>query len=80
MTGQSDKSRGPLSRITAQLTAWIAPRWDGPQRLGAFLTKPLPRNVSWLHTLGGLLLLYIGFQTLTGILLGFYYSPGPESA
>ncbi len=80
MNGPSDKSPGLLSRITAQLTAWIAPRWDGPQRLGAFLAKPLPRNVSWLHTLGGLLLLYIGFQTLTGILLGFYYSPGPESA
>ncbi len=80
MSRQDKNARGLLGRITAWLNCWIAPRWDGPQRIGAFLTKPLPRNISWLHTLGGLLLLYIGFQTLTGILLGFYYSPGPESA
>ncbi len=80
MTGPSNNHGGILSRLTAQLLTWVGPRWDGPQRIGAFLTKPLPRNISWLHTLGGLLLLYICFQTLTGILLGFYYSPGPESA
>ena len=80
MNGPSNNHGGILGRLWNQVLTWIAPRWDGPQRIGAFLTKPLPRNISWLHTLGGLLLLYICFQTLTGILLGFYYSPGPESA
>ena len=48
--------------------------------LKAFLQKPIPRNVSWLHTLGSLLLVYLLFQTLTGILLALYYSPSTESA
>lgn len=80
MIEQDENTRGLLDRLIDGLNSWIEPRWDGPQRMGAFLTKPLPRNVSWLHTLGGLLLLYISFQVVTGILLGFYYSPGPDSA
>ena len=63
-----------------RLRAWIASRWGGPDSARAFLSKPLPRNISWLHTLGSLLLLYLLFQALTGILLGFYYSPSPDSA
>ena len=69
-----------MSKLGVRLRAWIAPRWDGPEKVSAFLSKPLPRNVSWLHTLGSLLLVYIVFQALTGILLGFYYSPSPVSA
>lgn len=69
-----------MSRLGVRLRAWIALRWDGLDKASTFLSKPLPRNVSWLHTLGSLLLVYIVFQTLTGILLGLYYSPSPESA
>ncbi len=72
--------RGDRTGLVARASAWLAPRWDGPKSLAALLSKPLPHNVSWLHTLGSLLLAYIAFQFLTGILLGFYYSPGPESA
>ncbi len=69
-----------MSRMSGRLRAWIAPRWDGPEHVSRFLAKPLPPNVSWLHTLGGLLLVYLLFQTLTGILLGLYYSASPDSA
>ncbi len=62
------------------LIDWIASRWRGVEEARAFLGKPLPTNVSWLHTLGGLLLVYLLLQALTGILLGFYYSPSPENA
>jgi len=62
------------------LRSWINVRWDGPEKIETFLNKPLTRNVSWPHTLGSLLLVYLLFQMLTGILLGFYYSPSPDSA
>lgn len=76
MNGPDDRLRG----LVARARSWLAPRWDGPDKVDAFLCKPLPPNVSWLHTLGSLLLFYIGFQILTGILLGFYYSAGPDLA
>ncbi len=69
-----------MSVLGDRLRTWLEPRWDGPDKVASFLSKPLPRNVSWLHSLGSLLLVYLLFQTLTGILLGFYYSPSPESA
>ena len=63
-----------------RLESWLSERWDGPGRIRAFLGKLLPRNVSWLHTLGGLLLLYLVLQLVTGILLALYYSPSPDQA
>jgi len=60
--------------------SWIGSRWSGPDRMSALLNKPIPRNVSWWHTLGSLLLLYLGFQALTGVLLGLYYSPSSHDA
>ena len=44
------------------------------------LNKALPARVGWLHTLGSLLIAYLGFQTLSGVLLALYYSASPESA
>ena len=67
-------------RSSDTIRDWLSSRWNGPREAAAFLNKPLPRNVGWLHTLGSLLLVYLTFQMLTGILLGFYYSPGIESA
>ena len=55
-------------------------RWPGLESLVSLLRKPLPRNISWLHTLGSLLLVYLLFQMLTGILLALYYSPSPDQA
>ncbi len=69
-----------MTRLPAKLRDWLRPRCTAADRIGAFLEKPLPRNVGWLHTLGSLLLVYLGFQFLTGMLLGFYYSASPDSA
>ncbi len=63
-----------------RLESWLTERWDGPGRLRAFLGNSLPRNVSWLHTLGSLLLLYLVIQIITGVLLALYYAPSPEHA
>ena len=69
-----------MNALVAKFRSWVQTRWDGPEKISAFLSKPLPANVSWAHTLGSLLLVYLLFQILTGILLGFYYSPSPDSA
>ena len=42
--------------------------------------KLLPPHVSWLHTLGGMLLFLAAQQILTGILLMVYYRPTTEDA
>lgn len=69
-----------MNRVWQELRAWLSPRWGGAEQAAAFLGKPLPSSVSWPHTLGSLLLVYILFQALTGVLLGFYYSPSPQGA
>jgi len=59
---------------------WLQSRGASLRPVRAFLDKPVPRNVGWLHTLGSLLVVYLVFQTVTGILLGLYYTPSPEGA
>ncbi|MFQ5507019.1 MAG: cytochrome bc complex cytochrome b subunit, partial [Planctomycetota bacterium] len=63
-----------------RLAGWLDERWDGPSRLRSFLSKPVPRNVSWLHTLGSLLVFYLLLQVVTGVLMALYYSPSPDHA
>ncbi|MFQ5845903.1 MAG: cytochrome b N-terminal domain-containing protein, partial [Planctomycetota bacterium] len=59
---------------------WLSSRGLGIERLRVFLDKRLPRNVAWLHTLGSLLLCYLLFQGVTGVLLSLYYTPAPGGA
>ncbi|HHI79546.1 MAG TPA: c-type cytochrome [Planctomycetes bacterium] len=59
---------------------WLKARTDLPDKTRTFLNKPIPGNVGWLHTLGALLLFYLVLQTITGILMGLYYSPSPDQA
>ena len=40
----------------------------------------VPARLPWYAYLGGLLLFFLGIQTLTGILLLFYYQPSPATA
>ncbi len=69
-----------LKALGERLSEWSESRGSGVDILRAFLTKPIPRNVGWVHTLGSLLLVYLGFQVLTGVLLGFYYSASTHDA
>ncbi|RMD91765.1 MAG: hypothetical protein D6813_07110 [Calditrichaeota bacterium] len=45
-----------------------------------FLQEPMPKGVSWPHTLGSALIALITVQIVTGILLAFYYSPNANAA
>ncbi|MBI4171495.1 MAG: cytochrome b N-terminal domain-containing protein [Actinobacteria bacterium] len=45
-----------------------------------FLFRNVPRDVSWPQTLGSATLTAFLVQTVTGVILAFYYKPDPESA
>src|SRR3990167_1078470 len=60
------------------LNRWLSQRFDveGLKKpVQKQLTKPLPKNISWFHTLGSLSLFLFVSQVLTGILLLVYYRP-----
>ena len=44
------------------------------------LDRPVPRNLTWWHTLGSATLAVFALQIVTGIVLGMYYSPSPDHA
>jgi len=69
--------------LRARVDGWLGQRF--PMQairagLGKQLHKLLPPHVSWLHTLGGMLLFLAAQQVLTGILLMVYYRPTTEDA
>ncbi len=66
-----------------KIRAWFEKRYDlkaieGP--LDYQLRKPLPKHISWFHTLGSLSLFLFISQILTGILLLIYYRPTANEA
>ena len=44
-----------------------------------FLLRNVPRGLSWLHTLGCLLIVFVN-QAITGSILAMYYQPGADTA
>jgi len=70
-------------KIKDSLVRWFGDRFDleglkGP--LEYQLRKPLPRHVSWFHTLGSMSLFLFISQVVTGILLLVYYRPTVNEA
>ncbi len=64
--------------IKQYLKRWFARRYDVEQFNKAIdkqLSKPLPKHISWFHTLGSMSLFLFVSQVLTGILLLVYYRP-----
>ena len=46
----------------------------------ALLDRPVPRNLTWWHTLGSATLAVFTVQMVTGVVLGMYYSASPDHA
>ncbi len=66
-----------------KIRAWFEKRFDLKaieQPLDYQLRKPLPKHISWFHTLGSMSLFLFLSQILTGILLLIYYRPTAEEA
>jgi quinol-cytochrome oxidoreductase complex cytochrome b subunit len=67
--------------LKGSLRKWFSDRYDveGLKKpVYEQLTKPLPKNISWFHTLGSMSLFLFLSQVLTGILLLIYYRPTPD--
>ena len=47
---------------------------------GSFISYPVPRNLNYLYTLGGILTLMLGLQILTGVVLAMHYSANTATA
>ena len=59
---------------------WIDERLGISSILHAFLDRSVPRDVSWLHSLGSATLFLIVVQVVTGIVLTISYVPSPDHA
>ncbi len=72
-----------LARWRESLLKYLEPRL--PIRpllhyLNELLRRPLPSSVHWFHTLGFVILIFLGLQGLTGVLLLCYYKPTAAEA
>lgn len=64
--------------IKKRIKAWFEDRFDLKaiqEPLDYQLRKPLPKHISWFHTLGSMSLFLFLSQIMTGILLLIYYRP-----
>lgn len=69
--------------IKLWIKSWFAERYDVDEMekvVKGQLEKPLPKNISWFHTLGSMSLFLFVSQVLSGILLLVYYRPTVHDA
>lgn len=68
--------------MVSRLGAWLDERTGLGQPLRAFLDYPVPHYVhkNLLYSLGGLTLITLLLQMLSGVLLVLYYDPSPQAA
>jgi len=59
---------------------WVEERSGFVGLVEAFLFRNVPRDTSWLQTLGSSLLVVFLFQATTGVLLAMNYDPSPSGA
>ena len=64
----------------SRLGHWIDERMDLTGIRRSLLDRPVPRNLTWWHTLGSATLAVFIVQVVTGVVLGMYYSPSPDHA
>ena len=59
---------------------WVEERSGIVGAVKYFLFRNVPRDISWPQTLGSATLTAFLVQTVTGVILAFYYKPDPNSA
>lgn len=63
------------------LGRWIDARIPLPRLVhDSFVSYPVPRNLNYLYTFGGILTLMLGLQILTGVVLAMHYSANTATA
>src|SRR5512141_1419401 len=64
----------------SKIGKWLDDRVDLKGIRHSLLDRPVPRKLTWWHTLGSATLAVFMVQVATGILLAMYYSPSPDHA
>jgi quinol-cytochrome oxidoreductase complex cytochrome b subunit len=59
---------------------WLEERSGLVGAVHYFLFRKVPHDTNWFHTLGSATLTAFIVQTVTGVILAFYYKPSPEEA
>jgi ubiquinol-cytochrome c reductase cytochrome b/c1 subunit len=68
-------------RPTTRAGKWLDERLPLPRLAhGQFVDFPVPRNLNYLWTTGGMLAFFLGVQILTGIVLAMHYIPSAGDA
>jgi ubiquinol-cytochrome c reductase cytochrome b subunit len=63
-----------------KLAPYLRSRIGWEAHLKPFVKKPLPGDLNWTFTMGGVCALLLLVEAVTGILLALYYNPSPEHA
>jgi quinol-cytochrome oxidoreductase complex cytochrome b subunit len=73
--------QNPLEALTRRSAEWIDERYQVSEPLSKALNKPVPKfALRWWYCLGGITAFLFITQSVTGIMLAFYYKPTPEAA
>jgi hypothetical protein len=74
-------TRTPWKPLTARVVDWVDERYHIKEPVQKVLDKPVPRfALRWWYCLGGITAFLFVVQSITGIMLAFYYKPTPDQA
>ena len=74
-------THSPSKPFTMRAAGWVDERYQVSEPLTKILKKPVPKYaLRWFYCMGGITAFLFVVQSITGILLAFYYKPTPEAA
>ena len=73
-------SAGPQSTVAEKVFAFVDERVGLKQLTAKMLNESVPGGSRWAYVFGSILLFIFGMQTVTGVLLMFYYVPTADHA
>ena len=80
MAAKRSARREKLEAAVLYPLDWVEERSGIVGGVKYFLFRNVPRDISWPQTLGSATLTAFLVQTVTGVILAFYYKPDPNSA
>ena len=80
MAAKRSARREKLEAVVLYPLDWVEERSGIVGGMKHFLFRNVPRDVSWMQTLGSATLTAFIVQAVTCVILAFYYKPDPESA
>jgi len=78
--GKKSPKRAQLEGLLLAPVDWLEERSGLVGGVKYFLFRNVPRDVSWLQTLGSATLTAFIVQAITGVILAMYYKPDPDKA